>query len=86
MKCQAYVSLMSDYLNRELAPEDRELWEKHFQDCPPCHSFFESFKTSVELLEYLRRETCPKAVAERLDRLIHEKAKEKAASRGERQA
>ncbi len=76
MKCKAYLELMSDYLDQELTDEDRSLWEKHFQDCPPCHSFFESFKSSVELLEFMRRDACPKQVAERLERLVLEKARE----------
>ena len=82
MKCSEYVELMSEYLDRELSAEDCRLWESHFQDCPPCKTFFESFRSSVELLDYMRRDECPQAVAERLERLVQEKAREKASSGG----
>lgn len=78
MKCDDYVNLMSDYVDRELPADDRKLWEKHFEDCPPCRDFFQSFRSSVELVEFMRTEKCPEAVAKRLESLIVEKARAKA--------
>ena len=78
MKCGQYVDLMSEYMDKELSTEDRQLWEKHFQDCPPCQTFFQSFRSSVELLNFIRKDGCPTAVAERLEKLVLEKAREKA--------
>ncbi len=75
--CKKYLILLSDYLENELAQEDRQILEKHFHDCPNCRNFFDSFRSSVELVQYLETEPCPPDVATRLDRAVMEKLKQK---------
>jgi anti-sigma factor RsiW len=78
MDCENYVDLMTEYLEGDLSPHDRDAWEKHFADCPPCKDFFASFRSSLELVTYLRARPAPQPVRDRLhrvisDRLTHEK-------------
>lgn len=77
MNCKDYVFLISDYIENELKHEDRVLLEEHFHDCDNCRSFFQSFKSSIELVEYLKTEQCPPEVVTRLDRLMVEKIRQK---------
>lgn len=77
MKCEDYVKLMSEYLDRDMDSEDRESWEQHFHDCEPCRRFFHSFKNSLELIGYLRIHECPPEISRRLEGLVVQKAIQK---------
>ena len=77
MKCQKYIALMSEYLEGEMKPDIRSLWEKHFDSCGECHDFFHSFKSSVELINYLKKEKCPDKIKARLEHMIVEMAEQK---------
>src|SRR5205085_2740538 len=48
-KCKEVFSLVSEYLNLELAPDACEQIETHLADCPPCIEFAESLRRTVEL-------------------------------------
>ena len=64
---------MTEYLEEDLEREDERLWEKHFEGCPPCNKFFESFKKSLELIEHIKGGNCPAEVRVRLEKLLLEK-------------
>lgn len=74
MKCEEYVKLMSEYLDRDMDSRARESWEQHFRDCEPCRRFFQSFKNSLELINYLKVQECPPEVSRRLEGLVVQKA------------
>ena len=73
MDCEKYMSLMSEYMDNEILPEDRKLWEKHFNDCEPCKRYFLSFESGMELVQHAKHNGCPDAVKERLARFLAEK-------------
>lgn len=73
MDCDKYVHLMTEYLEGDLSVQDRAAWETHFADCPPCKDFFESFKSSIDLVNYLRARPAPEPVRDRLHRVIHDR-------------
>ncbi len=47
--CKQMFALLSEYLDREMAPRSCEELEQHLKDCPPCIEFLESLKRSVRV-------------------------------------
>lgn len=47
--CAPIFAMLSQYLDRELAPETCGDLEHHLRDCPECIQFVDSLKRSVEL-------------------------------------
>ena len=47
--CAPIFAMLSQYLDRELAPETCGDLENHLRDCPECIQFVDSLKRSVEL-------------------------------------
>ncbi|HWR50376.1 MAG TPA: zf-HC2 domain-containing protein [Bryobacteraceae bacterium] len=45
--CKQMFELLSQYLDRELAPQSCEEIEAHLSHCPPCIEFLESLKRSM---------------------------------------
>ena len=74
LSCQQFVDMMTEYMEEDLTQEDKAIWERHFSDCPNCNSFFNSFKSSVDLVQHLQEEACPQEIASRLERIVSEKA------------
>jgi predicted anti-sigma-YlaC factor YlaD len=73
MDCSNYVDLMTEYMEGDLSAPDQNLWEKHFDGCPNCKDFFRSFKSSVELINYVKTEGCPVPVRQRLEKVLQER-------------
>jgi predicted anti-sigma-YlaC factor YlaD len=68
---------MSDYIDGDLTPEEKEVIDNHFGDCEKCRNFFHSFKNSIQLIEYLEINSCPPEVKERLDLMLTQKIKQR---------
>ena len=47
--CSRVFALLSEYLDRELAPATCEELEQHLRGCPECIQFVQSLKRSVQL-------------------------------------
>jgi len=69
MTCKELVEFMVDYLSDQLPALQRQVFERHLNACPPCLSFLETYRETIEL----GRCACtdpdgpiPKAVPERL--------------------
>ena len=75
MTCQRYVDLMTEYMEDDLRPADREIWERHFHDCDGCRNFFTGFKNSLELTRYVEEKGVPEPVRERVERVLVERAR-----------
>jgi len=49
LMCQEVVELVTDYLAGALAAETMVRFEKHLLTCPPCTTYLEQMKTTLEL-------------------------------------
>lgn len=49
LKCQEVVELVTDYLVGALSVDQRVRVEKHLLVCPPCTTYLDQMKTTVEL-------------------------------------
>jgi anti-sigma factor RsiW len=49
LSCQALVELVTDYLEDELPPEDRERFDSHIAACDGCRRYLEQIRATVAL-------------------------------------
>ncbi len=56
MTCRRAVELLIDYVSDELSVEERLLLESHFQKCPPCLIYLQSYQVTIKLTRQLPRE------------------------------
>ena len=50
LTCEEVNRFIIDYLEGTLPPRSARLFEKHVAQCPNCDSYFNQYKTTVELL------------------------------------
>lgn len=76
--CKECLDLLSDYLDGELDPQISSSLEEHFQDCPPCIAFLNTFKTSTNLCrETIRQVDLPEMVQIKLKEFVDQNTREK---------
>ena len=49
MTCREFVEVLMAYLDGELAPEERSVFEEHIGACPPCLTYLDTYKEAVAL-------------------------------------
>ena len=64
-RCREVFSLLSEYLNLELATEVCQEIESHIAGCPPCIEFAESLRKTVELCHSYRPAELPERLGNR---------------------
>ncbi|MBI1747530.1 MAG: zf-HC2 domain-containing protein [Acidobacteria bacterium] len=71
--CRQVIELLSDYINRELSPEDKTELDQHLQGCQNCGTFLYTLRQSVDLLKDLKEEDIPEEVNARLRNFLRSK-------------
>jgi hypothetical protein len=56
MTCKRAVELLIDYVADDLEAEQRLVLETHFQRCPPCLIYLETYQVTIRLTRQLPRE------------------------------
>ena len=75
--CKECLDLLYDYLEGDLDPETKESLEEHFEDCPPCISFLNTYKSTTNICrEALNQTEIPQAVRDSLLKVLKEQKKE----------
>ena len=49
MTCQELSDFVMDYLDGELAPGQRQVFEQHLRVCPECVNYLESYRLTVRV-------------------------------------
>ena len=49
MTCKEFVDFLMAYLDRELPEGQRDVFEAHLDDCPPCKVYLDSYRETVEI-------------------------------------
>ena len=76
--CKECLDMLSDYLDGDLDPQTSADLDEHFQDCPPCIAFLNTFKTSTNLCrEALRQVDVPEIVQSKMKEFIDQQKQEK---------
>jgi anti-sigma factor RsiW len=58
-RCRSIVTLLADYVERQLPPEVHSELEKHLLKCPSCVAQLKTYETTVSLLRTIREEDLP---------------------------
>lgn len=76
MVCKELTDILCDYLEGLLDPETHEDLEEHFQDCPPCMAFFNTYKKTSQLCrQTIGQIEIPPSLEEKLKSFIRDKLK-----------
>lgn len=71
--CKECLDLLYDYLDGNLKPEEAGSLEEHFQDCPPCISFLNTYKSTTQVCrETLGKMEIPEIVQTKLREFLKE--------------
>ncbi|MCF8719707.1 anti-sigma factor family protein [Nitrospina gracilis] len=71
--CKECIDLLYDYLEGALNEETASALEEHFQDCPPCIAFLNTYKSTRDLCrETLGKIEIPEVVQIKLRDFIKE--------------
>ncbi len=49
MTCREFVEVLMAYLDGDLAPGQRSVFEEHIGACPPCLTYMDTYKETVAL-------------------------------------
>jgi anti-sigma factor RsiW len=47
--CREFVEFLDRYVEGELAADERETFERHIADCPPCGDYLDSYRMTIGL-------------------------------------
>lgn len=47
--CREFVDFLDRYVEGELTSEERETFERHIADCPPCGDYLDSYRMTIGL-------------------------------------
>ncbi|MFQ5483277.1 MAG: anti-sigma factor family protein [Nitrospinaceae bacterium] len=74
--CKECLDLLCDYLEDNLDPQTRASLEEHFEDCPPCISFLNTYKTTTHICRAtLSKTDIPDIVKIKLQEFLRENIK-----------
>ena len=69
--CKECLELLHDYIEGELSAEIHASFEDHFEDCPPCIAFLNTYKATIQMSQTtLKSNDIPDIVKERLKEFI----------------
>jgi anti-sigma factor RsiW len=66
LTCADVVRLITDYTEGRLTPAERRRFEEHISICPPCRSFLDQMRKTVEQVGELREEDVPPTMEQHL--------------------
>lgn len=64
--CRELIEIVTAYYDGALAAGDREQFEYHLRRCPPCRTFLDQFRKTVEAVGHLEPEEIAPPEQERL--------------------
>jgi anti-sigma factor RsiW len=73
--CKHSISLLVDYQDGTLAPEEARKLERHFKACPPCIDFVRKYKSTSVLCRRALVDEVPEDMAKRLKAFLQDKIK-----------
>ena len=73
-RCEECVELLVDYLEGELPPSRARALEIHLDLCPPCVSFVNTYRGTVNIARSLRADEIPPEVTQRLIEFLQKEA------------
>lgn len=56
MSCQEFVELVTEYLENNLLPDARKLFEEHRDSCPGCEIYLEQIQQTIDTVHHVGEE------------------------------
>ena len=75
IECRKAAGLLLDYIEGSLNPDLRDRLRKHFEDCPPCLRFIESYKRTATLCKETLMKEAPAEMGDRLTAFLRQQCK-----------
>ena len=76
--CKECIDLLYDYIEDLLDNETRKSLEEHFEECPPCIAFLNTYKSSTKICrETLNQVKIPEGVRDSLLKVLKKQKEEK---------
>ncbi|MCG8467270.1 MAG: zf-HC2 domain-containing protein [Gemmatimonadetes bacterium] len=66
MSCKELVELVTDYVEGALSASDRDRFESHVSECPPCEEYLEQMKLTLRLTGELAEDAIDPMARDRL--------------------
>ena len=70
-RCDEFVELLVDYIGGELPPERARALEIHLELCPPCVSFVNTYRGTVNIARTIQADDIPPELTQRLIDFLH---------------
>jgi hypothetical protein len=66
MSCQEFVELVTEYLENNLLPQVRELFDEHRGVCPGCETYLDQIRQTISTLRHIGEEQVPPETKQKL--------------------
>jgi anti-sigma factor RsiW len=73
--CKDSISLLQDFLDGELSPEDAQHLREHLQGCAPCVDFLRTYRATPGLCRRAMAKAMPQEMAMKLTEFLRSKIK-----------
>jgi anti-sigma factor RsiW len=70
--CRELIALLCDFIDGELAEDQRCLVEQHLGNCPPCVVYLETYRLTIHLTRKLPCEPLPEKLQEKLRAVLEQ--------------
>jgi anti-sigma factor RsiW len=72
MTCRQLVEVLIDFVSDELPDDHRQLIEQHLEMCPPCVTYIETYRLTIQLTRQLPPRPIPPELAAHLRSVLSE--------------
>ena len=73
--CEHSLSLLQEYLDGTLPPDEKAALDRHFKACPPCIDFVKKYKATSKVCKRGLAADMPKDMGDRLIGFLRQKTK-----------
>jgi len=74
--CKECLELLHDYLEGALSPNVSASLEEHFEDCPPCIAFINTYRSTTDICRAALKDIeIPDTVKEKLKEFVEKNKK-----------
>jgi anti-sigma factor (TIGR02949 family) len=73
--CKDSISLLQEFLDGELSPEDTQHLREHLQGCAPCVDFLRTYRATPGLCKRAMAQKMPQEMSSKLTEFLRSKIK-----------
>ena len=70
MECQETYRLITEYVERDLGQKERDLFERHVDNCSNCKAFFRTYQKTRDLVETLLCDQLPEELTDEINKVV----------------